>query len=333
MELFLIALVAAFFFFYRSSKKSKKVTQKTIRDTPKTKADVLNGIDNTAYRFIAVDVETANKNPASICQIGLAFVDHENHITVQSFYVNPKSRFNPSFISIHGITLDMVRDSKTFSEHYSDLRETLESAPLVQHSSFDKTAIDAACERDDLPEILASWYDSVVITRRAWPELRSRGGHGLANLKKVHRLKFKHHDAGEDARAAAEIVLLAERQTGLTMEELATPKRSRKARQTTIALEGRADGPLFGESVCFTGQLSISREEASIYAARLGIAVKTTVSKKVSMLVVGDQDLSQLAGHSKSGKHRRAEELVANGHTMQIIGESDFMQLLDEHRH
>ncbi|WP_394805045.1 3'-5' exonuclease family protein [Tritonibacter scottomollicae] len=49
---------------------------------------------------------------------------------------------------------------------------------------------------------------------QAWPELRGNGGHGLANLKKVLGLQFKHYDAGEDARAAAEVTLKAEASMG-----------------------------------------------------------------------------------------------------------------------
>lgn len=40
------------------------------------------------------------------------------------------------------------------------------------------------------------------------------GGHGLANLKKVLGLQFKHHYAGEDARAAAEVTLKVEASMG-----------------------------------------------------------------------------------------------------------------------
>ena len=48
-----------------------------------------------------------------------------------------------------------------------------------------------------------------------WPELKGNGGHGLASLKSHLNLQFHHHDGEEDARAAAEIVLLAEKRTGL----------------------------------------------------------------------------------------------------------------------
>ena len=46
--------------------------------------------------------------------------------------------------------------------------------------------------------------------RAVWPELRGNGGHGLASLKQHLGLVFDHHDAGEDARAAAEVVLRTE---------------------------------------------------------------------------------------------------------------------------
>lgn len=55
-----------------------------------------------------------------------------------------------------------------------------------------------------------NWRDSVTAARSAWPELKGNGVHGLASLKAYLGLRFEHHDAGEDARAAAEVVLLAE---------------------------------------------------------------------------------------------------------------------------
>jgi DNA polymerase-3 subunit epsilon len=43
--------------------------------------------------------------------------------------------------------------------------------------------------------------------------------------------------------------------------------------------------------------------------------------------VVGDQDVTRLAGHSKSSKHRKAEELIAKGVPIRILRESDFEEL------
>jgi DNA polymerase-3 subunit epsilon len=59
----------------------------------------------------------------------------------------------------------------------------------------------------------------VTIARKAWPEWLGQGGHGLAHLKKQLALEFQHHDAGEDARAAAQVVLLAEERLGRPLVE------------------------------------------------------------------------------------------------------------------
>jgi len=72
----------------------------------------------------------------------------------------------------------------------------------------------------------------------------------------------------------------------------------------------------------------MSRVEAATFAASAEITVQTSISKKVTLLVVGDQDMTLLAGHAKSTKHRRAEELMEQGHEIKIVGESEFMTLV-----
>ena len=66
------------------------------------------------------------------------------------------------------------------------------------------------------------------------------------------------------------------------------------------------------------------RSVAAELAASVGCQVATGVNKKTTILVVGDQDVAKLAGHEKSSKHRKAEQLAAEGHSIRIIRESDF---------
>jgi DNA polymerase-3 subunit epsilon len=49
------------------------------------------------------------------------------------------------------------------------------------------------------------------------------------------------------------------------------------------------------------------------------------ITKKTTILVVGDQDLRFTRGHEKSSKHRKAEALITSGAAIRIVGESDFM--------
>ena len=60
-------------------------------------------------RFISLDVETANADMASICQIGAAkFVDGQIAAEWKT-YIDPKDYFSPVNVSIHGINEDAVR--------------------------------------------------------------------------------------------------------------------------------------------------------------------------------------------------------------------------------
>lgn len=176
------------------------------------------------FRFIALDVETACGTAGSICQIGLACVLPDNGIRTFSMLVNPGTRFDPFNIRLHGIGPAHVVDAPPFPEALALLLPLLRAHPLIQHSNFDRLAIHAACRVHGIEPPPLRWSDSVAIARRAWPELKGNGGHGLGNLKRVLRLDFHHHDAGEDARAAAQVVLHAETHLALPFEQLIAPR-------------------------------------------------------------------------------------------------------------
>lgn len=284
-------------------------------------------VPDGSFRFIALDVETACSDVASICQIGLACVQPDNQIQTFSMLVNPGTRFDAFKIQLHGIGPDHVADAPRFPDALTALLPLLTRHHLIQHSNFDKQAMNAACGfcGIDAPDL--RWSDSVQIARRAWPELKGNGGHGLANLKRTLNLQFHHHDAGEDARAAAMVVLHAELHLRLPFEELIKPASS-KSYAAPITMDGDPKGALAGSVVVFTGALGMSRNEAAELAARVGMSVKPGVTKETTHLVVGDQDLNVLAGHTKSSKHRKVEDLQSAGHPICIIGESAFKSLV-----
>jgi len=166
------------------------------------------------------------------------------------------------------------------------------------------------------------------VARRAW-ERFSRSGYGLANLAEEFAIEFEHHDACEDARCAGLILLRAMADTGLTLDEWLEKTSQLGASSKLISRSGDPDGPLAGETVVFTGQLStMSRQAAADLAVAAGMVVAGSVTKETSILVVGDADLRKLAGHDKSAKHRRAEQLIRDGALLRIIGETDFRLMI-----
>ncbi|WP_244287937.1 exonuclease domain-containing protein [Labrenzia sp. 011] len=172
------------------------------------------------FRFLALDVETANNERASICQVGLACVGRDGSIATWSTFVDPcTSVWTCTWV--HGICEETVRGAPRFPEVLSVLTRVVAGHTVFQHSSFDRSAVNAACAQHGCFAPDWHWRDSVTVARRAWPELKGNGGHGLKSLKNHLGLQFRHHDGEEDARAAAEVVLLAEAETQLSFEVLA----------------------------------------------------------------------------------------------------------------
>ena len=282
--------------------------------------------------FNAIDVETANVDRASICQIGIVHVRNGAIRDQWHTLVNPEDWFDPWNVSIHGIDEDDVRSSPTLPEVRGELGSRLRGSVLVSHTAFDRVACERAMMRYSLEQLQVTWLDSARIARRAWPDRFGRSGYGLKSIAMDLNVSFKHHDAQEDARAAAEIVLRACVATGTDIEgwrrRVDRPIfPSSTVDASSAKRKGNVEGALYGEIVVFTGALGIPRREAADAAAEAGCDVANGVTKKTTMLVVGTQDKNKLNGYEKSSKHRKAEVLIKQGVDIQILSESDFSGL------
>lgn len=278
------------------------------------------------YRFIALDVETANGASWSISQIGIACVTKDNQIEVHSTLVDPRTTFNAFNIRLTGIHPDHVLGAPVFGEVLSALKPVLSQHVIIQHSSFDAGAIASACDRDGIEPPDWEWLDSVKIARRAWPEFTGQGGHGLAHLKERLNLSFDHHDAGEDAKAAAMVVLQAEQRMGVDFRLI--PPTGRKSRKTMPRVPANPDGHLVGAVVAFSGRLTISRQKAAELAAAAGMRVSDRLGHHTTHLVVGGPDMPLFGGARPSAKHRQALDMHSAGHPIAILDEAGFRALL-----
>ncbi len=279
--------------------------------------------------FVVIDVETANPDFASICQVGIAaFRDGTLYDTWESL-VDPEDYFDDMNVAVHGIDERAVLGAPKWQKVHELLAPWLQGQVVASHTPFDRVALSRTCEKNGLLPYNCIWLDTARVVRRAWPAFAQKG-YGLANVTKHLNIQFQHHDAKEDARAAGEVLLRAIAESGLTVEQWLdrTTKPINPLSTAPISRLGNPDGPLFGEQLVFTGALSMPRREAADLAAIAGCEVDSGVTKHTSVLVVGDQDIVKLSGHEKSKKHRKAEELMARGQVIRIIGESDFRRLL-----
>jgi DNA polymerase-3 subunit epsilon len=164
--------------------------------------------------FVVVDVETANGDPASICQVGVVGFREGRVADSWESLVDPEDVFAPFNISIHGISPPMVAGAPTFPGVHETLAAWFDGRVVVSHTPFDKTALRAVCGKYGLPEVRCRWLDSARVVRRAWTEC-SRRGYGLSSVAAKLGIHFRHHDALEDARAAGLVLVRAIEETGL----------------------------------------------------------------------------------------------------------------------
>ncbi|HRA74048.1 MAG TPA: exonuclease domain-containing protein [Flavobacterium sp.] len=280
--------------------------------------------------FLAIDVETANADYSSICQIGIAEFKNGEIIDKWKVLINPEDYFDPFNVSIHGISEKDVKNAPTFKQVYEELNNRLNGKITIHHMPFDRIAINRACDCYNLEHTSPKWLDSAKIVRRTWTDF-AHSGYGLSNIAKHLNISFEHHDALEDAITAGIVVVKASIMSNLTIEEwfkrVGQPIFNYKKGSSSIYLEENPEGQFYGENIVFTGALSIPRSEAGIIASKIGCKVTNSVTKTTTMLVVGLQDDTKLAGYEKSSKHRKAEELIEKGISIRILSENDFVEI------
>ncbi|MGY8684093.1 exonuclease domain-containing protein [Bradyrhizobium sp. UFLA05-153] len=282
--------------------------------------------------FIALDVETANADLGSICAIGLVHFRSGTVFKSLTILVDPVDQFDSLNIGIHGIRPKHVAGKPTMKQVFPAITASLSDVVVVHHSPFDRTAMVRAAAKCGAGPLPGVWLDTLRVARRAWPRLNDGAGYGLARLAAEFDISFAHHDAAEDARATGLLMLRAIADTNYGLEDwlkrVDLPISGEVPGQ--FATDGNPSGALVGETVVFTGQLSIPRRVAAQAAAAAGCNVADSVNMRTTILVVGDQDVRRTKGDEKSSKHRKAEEMMFAGVPVRIIGESDFMLMVGD---
>jgi DNA polymerase III subunit epsilon len=249
--------------------------------------------------FFALDVETANPWYGSICQIGLVRCVGKEVVDEWNFLIDPECYFDYFNVQIHGITEEMVKGSPTINQVWPEVMAIIGDSVVAHYGPFDRAAINQAIQ----PPPDLAWLDAMRVVRRHWRDLSQRG-FGLKPVCERLGFDFQHHDAVEDAKATAFIFnrVIEESGNGIEWWTTRAYQRATPKQHQPINFEGDPKGVLAGETVLFTGTLSLSKRELGEIAARHGCNVASGFSKKITMLVVGEQDPSVLKGHDKSTK-------------------------------
>lgn len=159
-------------------------------------------------KIAALDFETCNNAPGSICSVGLVTYTDGQLTGEFSSLIHP----HPIIYAdrwmhehVHGIRRSDVANSPELPEIYNDMEEYLSAADLVvcHWATFDIQQLRAALRIHQLPLPSFDYACTCLIARKVLPDLPN---HKLNTLADHFGFDFKHHDALDDARAAAFIM-------------------------------------------------------------------------------------------------------------------------------
>ena len=158
--------------------------------------------------FTAIDFETANGFRGSPCSVGLTKVRDGVVVDEGYWLMRPPEghdHFDARNITIHGITPDDVLSAPRFRDVFSEVRAFIGPDALVAHNAaFDIGVIRSASEVSGIPAPAFDYACTVVLSRKSY----SLPSYSLPFVAEAAGVPLRnHHDAVEDARACAGIMV------------------------------------------------------------------------------------------------------------------------------
>ena len=158
--------------------------------------------------FAAIDFETANEQPCSVCSVGVVVV--RGGEIVDSFYslIKPEPEYYRWFCQrVHGLGPADTDHSPVFPQVWRQIAPRIEGLPLVAHNArFDEGCLKAVFRvyQMDYPDY--SFYDTLAASRRYFG--RSLANHQLQTVADACGYTLRnHHHALADAEACAAIAM------------------------------------------------------------------------------------------------------------------------------
>jgi DNA polymerase-3 subunit epsilon len=156
--------------------------------------------------WVAIDFETATREPTSACAVGIAVVRGGEIVDRRSWLVQPPfNEYEFWNTNVHGIGADDTELAPDFREIWFELQPMLAQGPLLAHNAaFDMRVLRALIDSRELPAPAIRYVCTVSMARKAFPLL---GSHRLDVVCEHCGIGLRHHDAASDAEACASVAL------------------------------------------------------------------------------------------------------------------------------
>lgn len=309
-----------------------------------------------SFTFIALDFETATSQRASVCEVGLAFVENgEIGMSRSNLIRPPHNQYDSANIAIHGITPRMTADAPEFWLQWPGIAAGLKGETVVAHyAPFDMGVIREECLRCGLPLPEFRFVCSCALARYVLPGFYS---YGLEPLCQHFGIATEgHHRAGSDALMTAKLLLRlcevaevdsiealvekyhyrfgsfdgnAYQPFNRVRERCSSDSLNQFAKEYEADEEGFDEGnPFYNKEVVFTGTMARPRHDLMQMVMDIGGRTKDSLTRSTDFLVVGQQDFRIVGEEGMSGKQKKAMEMIAKGAPLQVLSEAEFMMMV-----
>jgi len=255
---------------------------------------------NSIQHFTAVDVELANDDWHSVCEIGIAKFRAGELVETWRALVNPECEYRALFHSdLHGIRKQHTAKASNFYDVYGVLDRFLDDELCIYHADneFDPACIRKACVRYSLPDVTqsATWLSTLHLSRETWSDAAS---HKLVNLSEMIGHDYVPHNALEDAIACAAVFralsgispVPAIAAAGNASDRPRTFRRV-ASRKRKSGLEGSEKGRFAGTFIVISGSCAPPWDDRSCFEEHLctlGFTPRGSISGKTNILVIGE---------------------------------------------
>jgi DNA polymerase-3 subunit epsilon len=154
--------------------------------------------------FAAIDFETANYTPSSICSVGVVVVRGDQIAARIYRLIRPTPEWYSYWnTQVHGLTAEDTQNAPFFPRVWEAIAPEIAGLPLVAHNSpFDEGCLRAAHKAYDMDYPCYTFYCTCRASRRVFG--RSLPNHRLHTVAAHCGYDLKdHHHALADAEACA----------------------------------------------------------------------------------------------------------------------------------
>lgn len=194
--------------FYKMLENNTAISEQELRYEPHENKIFLDDLINTPVpsneNLAFIDTEWANRNH-DICQISVIICSHGNVIKTINSYIKPFGKFDKLLQSIHGITIDKVKDCPDFKKVWENELYEYKDYTFIAHNFWgaDRHALRKTMELYNIPYPNFRFIDTQELAKRLIPSSQS---FSLSDLCEQFGFPIlKQHDSSFDVKGCYDL--------------------------------------------------------------------------------------------------------------------------------